>query len=139
MQWRGPFPGSLPGRQLAGIFLNLFSLLKVLSGDSQSVTRNQVLVWVICLLSNSCYPIHCHELPLGSLSARVRKSGLTRRKHSQLSPGELCVTNTAKTPPRAHIKGCICDMFTSPLPVAQTSLPLPPPSFSSLCVLLHVE
>lgn len=64
----GPVPGNLTGRQMNSIFLNLFSLLQVLSGDSLSVTRNQVLVGVICLLSNSCYPIHCYEMPLGNLS-----------------------------------------------------------------------
>lgn len=57
-----PVPGNLIGRQMNRFFLNLFSSLKMLSSDTQSVTRNQVSVWAICLLSNSCYPIHGLEL-----------------------------------------------------------------------------
>lgn len=74
MAW--PIPGNPLGRQMDGFFLNLSSSLKVFPGDAQSVTRNQVSVWAFCLLLNSCYPVHDHELALGSLSVCVRKSGL---------------------------------------------------------------
>ena len=112
-----PIPGNLIGRQMSSFFLNLFSSLKVVSSDAQSVTRNQVSVWAICLLLNSCYPTHGHELALGSLSICVRKSGLRWRKHSQYHLWRaMCQDprNTAKTLLHAHFKGCICDM-PSPL------------------------
>lgn len=134
-----PIPGNLTGRQMNSIFLNLPSLLRVLSGDSWSVTRNQVFVRVICSLSNSCYPIRCHELPLGSLSIRV-KSRLTRRKHSQVSPVESCASGTLQKP---HLAPTLKDASVaySPLPFLWHSLLF---LFLlrlllALCVLLHVE
>lgn len=116
-----PIPGNLGGRQMSSVFLNLCSLLKALSGDSQSVTRNQVLVRVICLLSNSCYPIHGRELPLGSLSVRVSKSGLTAAKHSQLSPAE---SGASPTPPKPRPVPMLKDasVIYSPLPFLWHSL-----------------
>ena len=87
-----PIPGSLIGRQMNSFFLKLFPFLKILSSDAQSVAKNQVSVWAICLLSNSCYPIHGHELALGSLSACVGKSGLRWKKtFTDIACGGLCV------------------------------------------------
>ena len=39
-----PIPGSLIGKQMNSFFLKLFSFLKTLSSDAQSVARNQVSV-----------------------------------------------------------------------------------------------
>ena len=89
-----PIPGSLFGKQMNSFFLKLFSFLKTLSSDAQSVARNQVSVWAICLLSDSCYSIHGHELALGSLSACVRKSGLRWKKHLQILPVEGYVSGS---------------------------------------------
>lgn len=46
MAW--PIPGNVIRRQMNSFFLNLFSLLKVLSSDTQSVTRNQVFGLSAC-------------------------------------------------------------------------------------------
>ena len=106
-----PIPGSLIGRQMNSFFLKLFPFLKILPSDTQSVARNQVSVWAICLLSNSCYPIHGHELALGSLCWKIwaqMEKNIHRYclwRAMRQGPG-----NTAKPLRHAHFNGCICDM-----------------------------